>query len=187
MKDEAFLEKNIDRLKEARTFASREFNGLSGQQLNWKASPTDWSIGQCLDHLIVSDLQYFPALKQISDGHFKMSGWQRWSPFSGLFGRMLISQTQEQPVTKVKSPKIFLPDSNTIDPGVLDRFLKHIDTLIEYISFFRREDLDRTKISSPVSAIVTLSLRNAITLLVQHEYRHINQAIRIKKSGDFVG
>ena len=53
------------------------------------------------------------------------------------------------------------------------------------IVIIRRPSFDKTHISSPVSKFVTYSLRNAITLLIQHEHRHINQAIKVKANKNF--
>ena len=33
----------------------RAFGQLSAEQVNWKPSEAEWSIGQCLDHLIISN------------------------------------------------------------------------------------------------------------------------------------
>jgi hypothetical protein len=114
-----------------------------------------------------------------------MTSWQRWSPLSSLFGRMLVLQLQENVKRKVKTARIFYPSASEIDLGIIDRFHKHLDSLLDYIDGFKNIDLDRTYIASPVSAFITYSLRNAVTLLVQHEHRHINQAIRVKSREEF--
>ncbi|MDP4261159.1 MAG: hypothetical protein Q8941_01395 [Bacteroidota bacterium] len=67
----------------------------------------------------------------------------------------------------------------------MERFYKHPDILLEYSTACRAINLDKTPITYPVSKIVTYSLRNAITILIQHEHRHINQAIRVKQHKDF--
>jgi hypothetical protein len=114
-----------------------------------------------------------------------MTAWQRWSPLSGLFGKMLVSQLKENVKRKVSTSRIFYPSASEIDLGIIDRFHKHLDSLLEYIERFKDVDLDKTFIASPASGFITYSLRNAVTLLVQHEHRHINQAIRVKNSEEF--
>jgi hypothetical protein len=185
MKDPEFIKNMVIKGKEADGKVKTEFINLSLQQLNWKPAPDSWSIGQCLDHLIISDCSYFPIFKKIPDSKHQMTTWERWSPFSALFGKILVSQLKENVKRKVNAPKIFVPSASNIDAGIIERFHKHLDSLLEYIAAFRDVDLDKTYITSPISKLVTYSLRNAVTLLVQHEHRHINQAIRVKAKEEF--
>jgi uncharacterized damage-inducible protein DinB len=185
MKDALFIQQMLQKGKEAGGIVQREFTNLSLTQLNWKPAPGSWSIGQCLDHLIVADCLYFPSFKKIAENNYQMTSWQRWSPLGVLFGRILVDQLQEKVKKKVKTAKVFFPAASQIDMGILERFHKHLDTLLEYVTAFREVDLDKTQITSPVSKFITYSLRNAITILIQHEHRHINQAIRVKSNEEF--
>lgn len=185
MKDGVFIVEMLRKGNEAREKATNVFANISLEQLNWKPTAESWSIGQCLDHLIVSDCLYFPIFKQIGHGKFEMKFWENWNPLSGLFGKMLVSQVQEVSRKKLKAPRIFEPSHSKIDMGILERFHKHLDSLLGYIADFNRVDVDKIHITSPVSAFVTLSLRNVITLLMQHEHRHINQAIKVMQSKEF--
>jgi len=185
MKDVPFINKMLLKGQEAGVKVKKEFSGISLEQLNWKPAPESWSIGQCMDHLIVTDCLYFPAFKKIAENKFEMTSWQRWSPFGGLFGKLLVSQLQENAKRKVNTSKIFYPSASQIDAGIMDRFHKHLDSLLEYIGAFHNTDLDKTYIYSPVSKFITYSLRHAVTILVQHEHRHINQALRVKSKEEF--
>lgn len=156
-------------------------NGVSPEQLNWKPAAEKWSIGQCLEHLVISDCAYFPVLKEITEGTHEMNFWENWNPLSGLFGKMLVSQVEEKTRKKLNTPKIFMPPELPVDGGIFERFYKHLDTLVEYLAICQRVDIDKIHISSPVSRVVTYSLRNAFLLLTQHLHRHIEQAIAITK------
>ncbi len=185
MTDAQFIQKMIVKGKEAGEKVRLEFPGITLGQLNWKPAPESWSIGQCLDHLIVADCLYFPAFKKIAENTYRMTAWQKWSPFGGLFGKILVSQTQETVKRKVNTARVFYPSASQVDAGIFERFHKHLDSLLEYIDSFEKTDLDKTHITSPVSGFITYSLRNTVTLLIQHEHRHINQAIRVKAREEF--
>ena len=114
-----------------------------------------------------------------------MTTWQKWSPLSGLFGKILADQLQEKPKGKLKAPKVFTPSFSQIDAGIFDRFQKHLDTLLEYIAALKEIDIDKTRITSPAAKFVTYNLRNTIKILIPHLHRHINQAIRVKQKEDF--
>jgi hypothetical protein len=185
LKDAVFIKEKLERGKAAGEKVKAAFSDLSIEQLNWKPSPESWSIGQCLDHLVVSDMLYFPALDKIAEGNYKKTAWQRWSPFSGLFGKILVNQLQEKVTKKAKAPQVLLPSASQIDMGIVERFHKHLDTLLEYISAFSNVDLDKTVITSPVFKFVTYNLRNTVTLLTNHLHRHINQGCRVKANKEF--
>ena len=185
MKDVPFINKMLVKGQEAGVKVKKEFSNMSLEQLNWKPSPESWSVGQCLDHLIVTDCLYFPTFKRIAENKYNMTSWQRWNPLSGLFGKILVSQLQENAKRKVNTAKIFSPSASQIDAGIMERFHKHLDSLLEYIGAFHNTELDRIIIASPASKFITYSLRNAVTLLVQHEHRHINQALKVKSKEGF--
>ena len=185
MKDEIFINKILQKGKEAKDKVKFEFSNISLKQLNWKPSPDAWSIAQCLDHLVVSHNTYFPDLKKITEGTYKMNFWESYSPFSGAWGRILKDQIQEQVRRKMRAPKIIQPSSSRMTMELLEDYYKNLDIFLEYISNCRNIDLDKIIINSPPMPIVTYSLRDAFQFLIQHEHRHINQAIRVKSDENF--
>ena len=152
----------VQKGKEAKDKVIVEFSNMTLQQLNWKPKPDSWSIGQCLDHLIISDSSYFPTLKKIAEGKYTMTTWERRSPFSGICGRILVDRLQEQVKKKMKAPKVILPSASKMDIGILERFHKHHDTFLDYIALCDKINPDRINITSPTIKFVTYSLRDAI-------------------------
>lgn len=186
MKDPVLLTGLVQKAQQANQDVQQYFSTLSFHQLNWRPAPLAWSIGQCLDHLVVSDLHYFPTLKQIAAGQYEMKPWEKWNPLRGMFGKMLVLSMQEQPKKKYRAPRIFLPEEQPIQPvNLLERFTKHQESLVGYLQAFHRTDLDQIQITSPASRLVTYSLRHALIVLLQHQYRHINQARRVENHADF--
>lgn len=76
MKDPLFIQKMISKGREAGEKVITGLSNLTSEQLNWKPGEESWSIGQCLDHLIISDCLYFPAFKKIAEGKHEMSFWK---------------------------------------------------------------------------------------------------------------
>jgi uncharacterized damage-inducible protein DinB len=184
MEDSEFIREMLQKGLEAKNKVITEFSGMTSLQLNWKLTLENWSIGQCLDHLIVSNRLYFPALKKITGGQYIMTIWERWGPFSKICGRILKDNLKEEVKKKMKAPKVLLP-SVIIDTSVLESFHKHLDSFLDFIAGCEKVNIDRIIISSPAIKFVTYSLRDAITFLIQHEHRHINQAIRVKRNERF--
>ena len=53
-------------IEELETIAERvdkTFGGLSNEQIIWKQNAGSWSIGQCLEHLIITNRLEFPAIE----------------------------------------------------------------------------------------------------------------------------
>jgi len=174
-------------LRKAKEWTLSEFGSLNGGQLNWKSDPENWSIAQCLEHIVVVDTLYFPVFEKISEGSYDMSFWEKWSPFSTGFGRMLVNQMNEKVTRKFRSPRSFRPDTRPIGPEVITRFSKHQDTLIQFVEKLDTGHAEKIRITSPASRLVTYSLADALQMLVQHQYRHLNQALRVKNSNGFPG
>ena len=185
MHDALFIKAVLQKGEEAKKKAQLEFSGISLQQLNWKPSPESWSIGQCLNHLVVSDAAYFSDLRKIIDGSYRMNFWAKYSPLSKVFGRLMKGQLKEQVRIKMKAPKKFHPAASGLDMDIFDRYDKNLDDFLVLISKCGDVDIDKTIITSPVASFVTYSLRDALQFLMQHEHRHINQAIRVKMNKEF--
>jgi len=185
MIDEAFIKSILQKGKEAKEKALLAFSNISLTQLNWKSSDKSWSIAQCLEHLIIADSSYFSDLKEITGGTYKMSFWEKYSPFTATCGRLMKNQLQEQVKRKMIAPGKIRPSASEMKLEIIERYHKNLDEFLEYISKCRNIDIDKTVITSPIIQIVTYSLRDAFYFLIRHEHRHLNQAIRVKENHGF--
>ena len=114
-----------------------------------------------------------------------MSFWEKYSPFTSICGRIMKDQLQEQVKRKMKAPKKIQPATSNISDDIAERYSNNLAAFLEYISACGNIDIDKTVINSPILSIVTYDLRDAFQFLLQHEHRHINQAIRVKVNNDF--
>ena len=185
MVENKFIEEILQRGRLAEEKVQREFAALSSDQLNWKPAVDSWSIAQCLDHLIVSHNAYFPDLERISSDKYKMNFWEKNSPLKTIWGRIMKDQLQEQVKRKMKAPQKIRPSASEIPGDIVERYLANLNMFLKYISGCQSTDIDRTIFTSPLLRIVTYNLRDAFQFLIQHEHRHINQAIRVKLNKDF--
>ena len=69
----------------------RVFGRLSGEQVNWKPREGEWSIGQCFDHLVISNRPYVQIFDEILAGRRRQRVWERMPLLPRLFGRVLIN------------------------------------------------------------------------------------------------
>lgn len=185
MQDVIYIEQILQGANAASGILEASFAGLTATQIDWKPTPDRWSIGECLEHLIVVDSLYFPLFERITAGTYKMTLWQRISPLSPAIGRFILGSVEETPKSKVPAPKAFLPAKSIVGTAVLSRFREHQDALLAHIAAFAQVDLDATILSSPALSLMTYSLRDALQIIVNHQHRHLQQALRVRALPNF--
>src|SRR5688572_24615280 len=111
-------------INEVEQRATRNFSSLNTTQLNWKPSPEKWSIAQCLEHLVISNRNYFPFFDKILAGTYKLGFFQRMNPFKKYFSSYMVKNLGPKLNKKFKSPKIFRPSLSEVDPLIVKKFLE---------------------------------------------------------------
>lgn len=165
--------------------ARKVFGGLSPAQLNWKPSAGQWGVGQCFDHLIVTNRSFFPVMERVAAGTFKSDLWARVSPFSGFFGRYILGALDPSRGKKIKAPRAFLPASSDVDAEVIGRFVENLSEVSARMRATEGVDLGRTVVTSPAMALVTYSLRDVYRIFVAHARGHFEQARRVTRTEGF--
>ncbi|MEO7539429.1 MAG: DinB family protein [Pyrinomonadaceae bacterium] len=164
--------------------ARAAFGAFTAKQLNWKPAEKSWSIGQCFDHLIKTNDQFYPEFEKLATGERKNSFWETWSPFTGWGGRFLINAVTTDS-KKAKAPsKAIIPPSE-IPPDIIDRFARHIGEVNQKVESCAVADRQNTVVTSPFLAVFTYRLDDAYTVLVEHTKRHFRQAMRVAEAEGF--
>lgn len=162
------------------------FGSLTNEQLNWKPAENSWSIAQCLDHLIRSNIEFDDEWPKLLSGARKNSFLENWSPLTGFFGRLLISSLAKDS-RKTKAPSKSIVPPSEVDAGIVDRFVENIETTNKNIAGCEGVDLHKTVLTSPFMGLITYRLDDAFSILVEHSKRHIRQAKRVTEAAGFPG
>ncbi len=80
---------------------------------------------------------------------------------------------------KFKTPKVFAPKDVDVGPGVVAAFLEQQREIERVLEAAEGVDLMRIKVTSPASRLIRFRLGDALRLMVEHEKRHVLQAIRV--------
>ena len=160
------------------------FGSLSGEQLNWKPAEKSWSVGQCLEHIIKTNEQFYDEFNNLSAGTRRNTFWQSNSPLTGFFGRFLIKAVSEDSKKSKAPSKAIVPPSDISD-DVVGRFTEHVSGVNEMIERCGDADLQKTVVSSPFLSVMTYRLDDAYTVLVEHTKRHVRQAKRVMATEGF--
>jgi DinB superfamily len=95
--------------------------GITEEQLNWQPTPVSWSVGQCLEHLCLTNEAYLQAISAALQGK-PDAPVESITP--GWFGRWFIRSFVEAGPNgkRAKAPPKIRP-APRVELSVLDRFL----------------------------------------------------------------
>jgi hypothetical protein len=151
---------------------------LTTVQLNWRPSPAEWSIGQCLDHLLVTNQVYLPPITDaLQTGRRAMvdeitPGW-----FGAWFIRTYIAPSPAS--KKAKAPKKITPVSE-VDASILDRFLASNDDTRALVQRASEIDINRVRFKNPFIPVIRFTVGTGLEIIAKHQDRHLLQAERIR-------
>src|SRR5262249_7580123 len=115
----------------------RVFGRLSAQQINWTPRAGEWSIGQCFDHLIISNRPYLQIIEEIREGRRGPRAWERMPLLPRFFGKLIINTLRPDSGRKAKARPAFYPSSSHIAPGIIASFLEQQDRLLHLMESAR--------------------------------------------------
>jgi hypothetical protein len=164
---------------------ARRFGPLSAVQVNWKPARDEWSIAQCLDHLVVSERPFVPIFEEIQAGRRRVRLRERVPLLPRLFGTLLINALRPDTGRKMRARPAFLPSGSDLPAGIVSTFLEQQERLRRLMTASRALDLDGIVVTSPVVGLITYSLMDAYRIVVVHEQHHLVQAMRVAASPGF--
>ena len=157
--------------------------GLNAEQLNWQSVPGSWSVGQCLEHLCITNEAYVApisaALEEKADCPVEQitPGW---------FGRWFIRSFVEPSPNgrRVSAPSKIRPGAK-VDLSVIDRFLSGNKSCRELIVRARSKDVNRIRFWNPFVPGIRFTVGTGLEIIASHERRHLLQAERVRDSANF--
>lgn len=158
--------------------AAAVVQGLTPEQLNWQPGPGEWSVGQCLDHLYVSNVVYGPPIASALVGQ-PVGVAQEITP--GWFGRWFIRNyiaPSPQPPRR-RAPRKIKPAAH-VDPSILERFLKSNQDARELVQRAGNYDVNRIRFKNPFVPLIRFTVGTGLEILSKHEQRHLQQAERVR-------
>jgi len=160
--------------------------GLTEEQFNWRPSPGQWSIEECLAHLTIVGQWEIRAIEEaIDDGRTR--GMTGTEPFRyGAIDQLVVDLTAAtgpdgKPRQRFPAPRRFVPAHGQPLTAVLPTF-QHLQRQFQ-IQMERAEGLDlaRVKVKTPLSRFLRMSLGMMFAQAVAHEERHLAQARRVRE------
>lgn len=159
---------------------------IGDAQVNWRPEPGHWSIGQCIEHLVLTYREYEkPLTETIADGRAR--GVTGSGPFShGNVMEWIIKNMEPPPRVRMKAPGRFRVSDGALDiEGVRRHIIETQDAYCELVHDADGLDLASLKLSSPVTRLVRLTLGQTFRFLAAHQRRHLWQARQVAANPRF--
>ncbi|MGB8474163.1 MAG: DinB family protein [Candidatus Acidiferrum sp.] len=157
--------------------------GLTEEQLNWGPAPDSWSVGQCLEHLSLTNEAYLPAISAALQGKPDAPA-EQITP--GWFGRWFIRSIVEPSPKgrRVSAPSRIKPTARQ-ELSVLDRFLSINKACRELIIQARGKNVNSIRFRNPFVPGIRFTVGTGFEIIAGHERRHLLQAERVRDSANF--
>lgn len=160
-----------------------QLKDVSSEMLNKRLGEDQWSIAECLHHIITTNTTYFKQFDRIIKGRKEDTLWESINPFTENFSKWLLKSAGRTVGKKMKTPSAFKPTfSSDFSVNVVDEFIQHQEVLKNYYKKFQAVKVEQFVITSPASGFITPYLDYALMILTAHQLRHLDQALRIKSS-----
>ena len=179
----AWPQRLISDLTAADRRAERVAKGLSPEQLNWRPAPDSWSVGQCLEHLHISNEVVLQSISSALEGRQRSPVHEiTLGRFSRWFIRNYIAENPGG--ARARAPKKIQP-AKQIDPAILEVFLRENQIARELVAKASAYDVNRIRYKNPFMPLVRFTVGTGLEIVTQHQSRHLLQAETVRQVPGF--
>ncbi|WP_246136899.1 DinB family protein [Gillisia hiemivivida] len=154
---------------------------LNKNELNWKPNSETWSIAQNINHLIVLNETYFSTFENLKKGKNKLPFISKIGFISAFMGKTILKAVSPDNQSKTKTFPIWEPEKSEISEDIHVEFQTHQNVLKKYIENSDNYLKNKMLISSPANKNIVYKLETAFDIIVTHEKRHLEQALKVNE------
>lgn len=156
-------------------------NGLTEEQFNKKPGSGGWSVGECVDHLIITGKDYTNqierGLKKAQQKNLMLKSNYKFS----WIGKKFIKNIEPPVKRKFKVPARWSPDFKLNLKNLKNDFLILQERYIDLIYDSKGLDIMKVKLPSPATSLLRFSIYEMFAVNAAHQRRHLWQAGNVKK------
>jgi hypothetical protein len=159
--------------------------GMTAEQFNWRPSSRRWSVGQCLEHLVLTARLYpDPIARMIDESRVRQQRGE--GPYrEGMIARWLIRGMEPPPGLRVRSPRRVEPRRGLDVHAVTNSFIAVHERLAELVTQADGVSLEHARMTSPFLPLLKFTLGQAFAVNLAHARRHLWQARQVVKQPRF--
>lgn len=153
----------------------QHFRQLSNDQIQKKLNPGVWSIAENIEHIIKVNSSYLPVFTAIAQDTYVRPLMSRLPIVTKKFGTMILKAVSRNREKKMKTFPLWEPSqSNFQEP--LSHLLENHQTIGTLALQINPHIQRGVVIASPASKMIVYSVDDALTIIIEHELRHLEQA-----------
>lgn len=176
------LKKLHDEFKTMKSEASGFLANVKDNEFNKRPPGNGWSIAECIDHLIVTGVDYCNVfengLKKLEEKNLRYTGEMKYS----WIGSKFIANVEPPVKKKFKSPGKWVPDSKINKAKATTAYLQLQDRWMELVERSAPWDLTKIKLPSPAVSWIKFSAFVILAVNSAHQRRHLEQAKNVKRN-----
>lgn len=171
------LRKEVDQGLEWCLTSLESLECITGEELNRHVSGEHWSVGQCIDHLLLSNGPYLIKIRTA----LASAPPEGENPLfrSTFLGRKMIEAVGPNPKFMVAVPKAFVPRDEALGLECLRELREQLEECRRLVSQSYGLDLEKARVSSPITSLLRFRVGDAFKIIEVHNRRHLLQAHRI--------
>lgn len=162
---------------------------IDDSRFNWQPEGGRvWSIGQCVDHLIRTNVAYVEALAGAVERAGRRGGVAGGgaSLDPGPFGGWFVRSMDEKAKRRFRAPARIVPASDCPRASTLADFARAQADVRELVRATAGLDVNRIRFPNPfLSQLPLLNVAAGILVIPAHERRHLRQARKVAQRPDF--
>ena len=157
---------------------AESFQKLSLEVLQRKSTPKSWNALECLAHLNHFSKYYLPEIrKKITGSKYPAQARFTSSRLGNYFAKGM------KPGEKMRAIKTLpsgdpLKFKSPVTPGALNDFIRDQKELLALLDGAAEVDLTKTKTGISITQLIKLRLGDTLRVVVYHNWRHLEQALR---------
>ena len=161
-----------------------QLTAFTSERLHLRPRPDAWNALECLAHLNFYGRYYLPEMRR----QIKKSKHPAQDTFTtGRLGNYFAAGMKPRPeMKKFKAPKNSNPARTElpVDANTLTEFRAQQHDILDLLDRAARVDLARTKTGTTLSRFLRLRLGDTLRVVVNHNWRHLEQALRAARSAE---
>lgn len=167
-----FLDQLIEDTHKLITFVKEHFNDLTPEQVNAQPLKSEWTVGQCFEHLLLSGNPYLERLDKALDVAPKAN-----RKFKQTFiGKLMLPYIGPNPPFRTPVPSAMQPKEKLHTIEVIHQFTEQQHSLLNLLEKAKGKDIVKVTITSPFSRLLRLNIGDCFLILNKHGWRHVLQA-----------
>ena len=154
----------------------------SDEELDLRPGPEKWNSLECIEHLNRYGRFYLPEIRK----RLEHSSHPNSKTFkSGLLGNYFAqSMLPKAGYKSMNTFKEMNPINSDLSRDCLKEFEDQLDEMMLLLDMARNKNLNRIKTGISISKLIKLKLGDTLRVVIYHNDRHMQQALKIKAGNE---